>query len=69
MECGCILENENFSHALVEAVKEIGKVLAAHFREHGQTQMNYRMRLPKTVKVVEGLNGDGVAVKTVWRQS
>jgi uncharacterized membrane protein len=24
-------QNENFSHALVEAIKEIGIVLAAHF--------------------------------------
>jgi uncharacterized membrane protein len=25
------LQNQKFSHALVEAIKEIGKVLAAHF--------------------------------------
>jgi len=38
-------QNEKFSHAIVEAIEEIGKLLAAHFPENRDPLMNCRTRL------------------------
>ena len=40
-------QNEKFSHALVEAINEIGKPLAAHFPKITADAMNCRTKLPE----------------------
>ena len=39
-ECGSHFQNEKFSDALIEAIKEIGSVLARHFPKNGRADTN-----------------------------